>query len=162
VEIWERSGNRKLMYDALAVRVLQLEAILDSARIPILLVLRNHDKVGWPDTEFITDIHMKRVEVAGRSFAGYRWTAMDRRVEDAEADMAERRNDGQGPGLRRERTHRPDRARPHMSLVRHFDEVLGSKLAAVNERIRNERIEEMRRELDFDSDLLLEELPGTE
>ena len=49
-----------------------------------------------------------------------------------------------------------------MSLVRHFDEVLGSKLAAVNDRIRDERIEEMRRELDLDTDMLLEELPGTD
>jgi Icc-related predicted phosphoesterase len=89
VETWERSENRKLMYEALARRVGALEAILDSARVPILLVLGNHDKLSWPDTEFVRDIHMRRVELGGRAFVGYRWTAMDRKVEDAEADMAE-------------------------------------------------------------------------
>jgi Icc-related predicted phosphoesterase len=32
---------------------------------------------------------MRRVVLGERAFVGYRWTAMDRKVEDAEADMAE-------------------------------------------------------------------------
>jgi len=56
---------------------------------------------------------------------------------------------------------RPE-ARPHQNLVRHFDAILGSSLQKVNDRIREERIEEMRQELGLDADALLEELPEAE
>jgi len=54
---------------------------------------------------------------------------------------------------------RPE-AKPLQLNVGLFDEVLGSRLTAVNEEIRAARIEEMRRELDLDPDTLPEELPG--
>jgi predicted protein tyrosine phosphatase len=43
---------------------------------------------------------------------------------------------------------RPE-AGPHQKIVRWFDEELGSRLAAVNEEIRKERIEQWKRELDM-------------
>lgn len=56
---------------------------------------------------------------------------------------------------------RPD-AGPHLGIVRYFDELLGSRLAAVAAGIRAERIARMRRELDLTEDALLEELPGAD
>lgn len=56
---------------------------------------------------------------------------------------------------------RPE-ARPLRSIVGYFDELLGSRLQAVNERITSERIAEMRREIGLDPDMLLEELPDGE
>ena len=88
VEMWNNGGPRRRMDEALALRVRGLEAILDSARVPVLIVLGNHDRAPWPDTQFVTDIHMRRVRIEGRSFAGYRWTAMDRAPEEAAAAAA--------------------------------------------------------------------------
>lgn len=56
---------------------------------------------------------------------------------------------------------RPE-ARPLQRLVSLFDEVLGSRLAEVNEGIRAARIEEMKAELDLTADMLLEELPAVD
>ncbi len=49
-------------------------------------------------------------------------------------------------------------ARPLQLVVGLFDEILGSRLSEVNDRIRAERIEEMKAELDLSADDLLEEL----
>lgn len=54
---------------------------------------------------------------------------------------------------------RPE-ARPHQNLVRHFDADLDSSLQIVNDRIREERIAEMKIEIGLYADMLLEELPG--
>jgi predicted protein tyrosine phosphatase len=56
---------------------------------------------------------------------------------------------------------RPE-ARPLQRVVGFFDEILGSNLSGVNDWIRAERIEDMKRELDLDADMLLEELPSVE
>ncbi len=56
---------------------------------------------------------------------------------------------------------RPE-ARPLQRIVGFFDEILGSRLSAVNERIRAERIEEMKLELKLDPDMLLAELPAAD
>ena len=53
---------------------------------------------------------------------------------------------------------RPDAA-PHRGIVRYFDAELGCDLTPVSDRIRQEWIEKMRRELDLTEDALLEELP---
>lgn len=53
-------------------------------------------------------------------------------------------------------------AMPLRILVRYFDEILGSNLSVVNDRIRAERIAEIKRELLADVDDLLEELPLAE
>ena len=52
-------------------------------------------------------------------------------------------------------------AGPHQKIVRWFDEELGCNLTAVSDKIRNDRIERWRRELDLTEDALLEELPTT-
>lgn len=53
-------------------------------------------------------------------------------------------------------------ARPLQLVVGLFDEVLGSHLSEVNDRIRAERIEEMKAELDLSADEVLEELEPLE
>ena len=55
-------------------------------------------------------------------------------------------------------THRPQ-AGPHQKIVAWFDELLGSNLVAENERIRRERFERWKRELNLTEESLLEELP---
>jgi predicted protein tyrosine phosphatase len=56
---------------------------------------------------------------------------------------------------------RPD-AGPHQGILRHFDDLLGSRLAVVGAKIRAEHVERMRRELDLTADALLEELPAAD
>jgi predicted protein tyrosine phosphatase len=56
---------------------------------------------------------------------------------------------------------RPE-AGPHQGIVRYFDELLGCRLAPVAAAIRNERLAEMRRELDLTEDALLEVLPAAD
>jgi predicted protein tyrosine phosphatase len=51
---------------------------------------------------------------------------------------------------------------PNLLIVRFFDELLGSRLAAVSEGVRAGRLESMRHELDLTEDGLLEELPGAD
>lgn len=89
VEAWKRSDAFKRQNEGLAIKVRIFEEILDAARRPVLLVLGNHDRSPWPDTEHITNIHMRRVEIGGRAFVGYRWTSMERRPDEIGADMVE-------------------------------------------------------------------------
>ncbi len=81
----------RLQDQAREVRIRELTSILESAATPILLIPGNHDRSPWPDTTHITNIHMRRVEVAGRPFAGYRWTTMDRSPRGRRADARELR-----------------------------------------------------------------------
>ncbi len=50
------------------------------------------------------------------------------------------------------------RPMPHRAIVKYFDELLGCRLTPVNDAIRAEKLEKMRRELDLSADALLEEL----
>ena len=50
-------------------------------------------------------------------------------------------------------------AGPHQKIVRLFDEELGCNLTAVSNKIRNDKIERWKQELDLTEDSLLEELP---
>jgi hypothetical protein len=56
---------------------------------------------------------------------------------------------------------RPE-AGSHQGIVRYFEDLLGSRLTAVSERIRADRVERMRRKLDLTEDALLEELPAAD
>lgn len=84
---WMNSKSYELMVRALDMRAIELSNILDSARKPIFIVLGNHDQAIWNDTEFIHNIHMKRVEFQDYNLVGYRWTRLDRPHEFAELDM---------------------------------------------------------------------------
>ncbi|HUW70172.1 MAG TPA: metallophosphoesterase [bacterium] len=88
VAVWKNSGSYLRQERAREVRTRLFEDILDAAHVPVFLVRGNHDMTAWPDTGYITDIHMKRVTLGGRAFAGYRWTEMERTAEDASTDMA--------------------------------------------------------------------------
>ena len=50
-------------------------------------------------------------------------------------------------------------ARPHQGIVKMFDEELGCNLTLVNDYLRRDQVEKMKRELNLSLDGLLEELP---
>lgn len=49
-------------------------------------------------------------------------------------------------------------ADPHRKIVQYFDQELGSHLVEVNEQLRKDRVEELKKELDLTEDLPVEEL----
>ncbi len=68
-------------------RVQEAAEIVQRPKKPIVLVLGNHDLNEWPETELITNIHMKSVVRCGWWFAGYRWTPMDREPRKRRRDV---------------------------------------------------------------------------
>jgi len=65
---------------------LEIKEILSSAEKHIFLVPGNHDLSDWDDTELITNVHGKRVEIGGYNIVGYRYT-------DLELDQPQQRRD---------------------------------------------------------------------
>ena len=72
---------------ALARRQAELQRLLESAGKPVVFVLGNHDVAPWPDTDLLTNLHLRTTELAGVRFSGYRWTRMDRYPHELEADL---------------------------------------------------------------------------
>ena len=87
MDAWRHSAEFKLQKQARLDRIAEAASIVQQPGKPILLVLGNHDLNAWPETNLITNMHLKRVRRCGWAFAGYRWTAMDRALEDRVQDV---------------------------------------------------------------------------
>ena len=84
---WKNSEEFKLLTQAMNARSSELLSILEEPQKPIFIVLGNHDIASWEDSTFIKNIHMKNVQFDGYNFVGYRWTNIDRSIENVNSDI---------------------------------------------------------------------------
>lgn len=89
VDAWRKSRGYQLHAAAREARINELQSLLGSAKVLVLVVLGNHDFSAWPRTEYVRDIHMDPISVGGWPFIGYRRTTMDRSPEARREDVRE-------------------------------------------------------------------------
>jgi len=72
---------------ALEVQAVKLNAILNSANKPVLIIKGNHDQCAWPSNGNIHNIDQTSFKFKGFSFVGYQWTNFHRSELMQEADL---------------------------------------------------------------------------
>ena len=85
---WENRPWNRYLDLALDARVRQIEGILHGSGKSVFFVLGNHDHRIWPGTPLVRDLHLRRIELDGQAFVGYRWANGQRKGEEFEADIA--------------------------------------------------------------------------
>lgn len=67
----------------------EIKSMLAAVGKPILIIPGNHDLTPWEDYGSVINIHGKRVDLDGYSFVGYRWTSLEKSLEEQRADLEE-------------------------------------------------------------------------
>jgi Icc-related predicted phosphoesterase len=86
VDAYEALENQNLK--ALKIQAVKLNAILNTANKPILIIKGNHDRCEWPSNGNVHNIDQTTFKFyEGFSFVGYQWTNFDRSELMQEADL---------------------------------------------------------------------------
>lgn len=87
IALWHGSSAIELQDKAIRLKASRIQGILSQAHKPIYFVLGNHDRIEWPETSGMTDIHLKRIDLEDYNLVGYRWTDPERTPEELTEDL---------------------------------------------------------------------------